>query len=75
MNSGQLAMVLRAKFLVDVESFDRIRGLPISLSELATHLSDQVEVSSPPLNEEEANEEPIDATHEPPPRGFHTKEQ
>ncbi|WP_081684231.1 2-oxoacid:acceptor oxidoreductase subunit alpha [Granulicoccus phenolivorans] len=74
MNSGQLAMVLRAKFLVDVESFDRIRGLPISLSELATHLSDQVEVSSP-LNEEEANEEPIDATHEPRHEGFHTKEQ
>ncbi|SDL51018.1 2-oxoglutarate ferredoxin oxidoreductase subunit alpha [Tessaracoccus oleiagri] len=34
MNLGQLAMVLRAKYLVDVESYSRVRGLPLSISEL-----------------------------------------
>ncbi|RCK69695.1 2-oxoacid:acceptor oxidoreductase subunit alpha [Desertihabitans brevis] len=38
MNSGQLALLLRAKYLVDVESYSRVRGLPISLSELARDL-------------------------------------
>ena len=34
MNLGQLAMVLRAKYLVDIESYSRVRGLPLSISEL-----------------------------------------
>ncbi len=38
MNLGQLAMVLRAKYLVPAESYSRVRGLPISLSELARDL-------------------------------------
>ena len=38
MNLGQLAMILRAKYLVDCESYARVRGLPISLSELAEDL-------------------------------------
>ena len=38
MNLGQLAMLLRAKYLVDVHSYSRVRGLPISLSELAADL-------------------------------------
>ncbi|WP_408608888.1 2-oxoacid:acceptor oxidoreductase subunit alpha [Desertihabitans aurantiacus] len=38
MNLGQLALLLRAKYLVDVESYSRVRGLPISLSELARDL-------------------------------------
>ena len=38
MNLGQLAMLLRAKYLVDVHSYSRVRGLPISLSELARDL-------------------------------------
>ena len=29
MNMGQLAMVLRARFLVDVESYTKVDGLPI----------------------------------------------
>ncbi|HET9649988.1 MAG TPA: 2-oxoacid:acceptor oxidoreductase subunit alpha [Microlunatus sp.] len=49
MNLGQLAMMLRAKFLVDVHSYSRVRGLPISLSELARDLEteiDSLEVAS-----------------------------
>ena len=38
MNLGQLALLLRAEFLVDVHSYSRVRGLPISLSELARDL-------------------------------------
>jgi 2-oxoglutarate ferredoxin oxidoreductase subunit alpha len=43
MNLGQLAMLLRAKYLVDVQSYSRVRGLPISLSELAHDLEFEVD--------------------------------
>ena len=38
MNSGQLAMILRATYLVDVVSYSRVRGLPISPGEFETDL-------------------------------------
>lgn len=38
MNLGQLALLLRAKYLVDVQKYSRVRGLPISLAELADDL-------------------------------------
>jgi len=34
-NLGQLALLLRGKFLVDVISYNRVRGLPFTASELA----------------------------------------
>ncbi len=34
MNTGQLAQVLRAKFLVDVESFSKVQGQPLFASEI-----------------------------------------
>jgi 2-oxoglutarate ferredoxin oxidoreductase subunit alpha len=34
MNSGQLAQVLRAKFLVDVESFTKVQGQPLFAGEI-----------------------------------------
>jgi 2-oxoglutarate ferredoxin oxidoreductase subunit alpha len=34
MNTGQLAQVLRAKYLVDVESLSKVQGLPIYASEI-----------------------------------------
>ncbi len=43
MNLGQLAMLLRAKFLVDIHSYSRVRGLPISLSELARDLEREID--------------------------------
>jgi 2-oxoglutarate/2-oxoacid ferredoxin oxidoreductase subunit alpha len=43
MNLGQLAMLLRAKFLIDVHSYSRVRGLPISLSELARDLESEID--------------------------------
>lgn len=46
MNLGQFATVLRAKYLVDVQSYSRVRGLPISLSELADDLLAEVGVTA-----------------------------
>jgi 2-oxoglutarate ferredoxin oxidoreductase subunit alpha len=34
MNLGQLALLLRARYLVDVVSYNRVRGMPFSAKEL-----------------------------------------
>jgi 2-oxoglutarate/2-oxoacid ferredoxin oxidoreductase subunit alpha len=50
MNLGQLALLLRARYLVDIHSYSRVRGLPISLSDLARDLEaeiDQLEGTNP----------------------------
>lgn len=39
MNMGQLVTLLRAKYLVPAEPYSRVRGLPISLEELAGDLT------------------------------------
>ena len=44
MNLGQPAL-LRAEYLVDVQSYSRVRGLPISLSELARDLEAEVDAT------------------------------
>ncbi len=43
MNLGQLAMLIRAKYLVDAISYDRVRGLPFKAAELAGVISDVIE--------------------------------
>jgi 2-oxoglutarate/2-oxoacid ferredoxin oxidoreductase subunit alpha len=43
MNLGQLALLLRAKYLVDIRSYSRVRGQPISLSELARDLETEID--------------------------------
>jgi 2-oxoglutarate/2-oxoacid ferredoxin oxidoreductase subunit alpha len=43
MNLGQLAMVLRAKYLVDVQSHTQVRGLPFRAAELAAVLQDVID--------------------------------
>jgi len=35
MNSGQLVQVLRARYLVDIESYTKVEGLPLWASEIA----------------------------------------
>ena len=42
MNLGQFALLLRAKYLVDIHSYSRVRGLPISLAELAEDLIETI---------------------------------
>jgi 2-oxoglutarate/2-oxoacid ferredoxin oxidoreductase subunit alpha len=43
MNLGQLALLLRGTYLVDVQSYSRVRGLPISPSELAGDLESEID--------------------------------
>ena len=42
MNLGQFAMLLRAKYLVDVQGYNQVRGLPFGASELAEVFGDHV---------------------------------
>jgi 2-oxoglutarate ferredoxin oxidoreductase subunit alpha len=42
-NLGQLAMLLRARFLIDVISYNRVRGLPFKAEELAAVIQDVIE--------------------------------
>jgi 2-oxoglutarate ferredoxin oxidoreductase subunit alpha len=42
-NLGQLAMLLRAKFLVDIISYNRVRGLPFKAEELAGVIQDVID--------------------------------
>jgi 2-oxoglutarate ferredoxin oxidoreductase subunit alpha len=42
-NLGQLALLLRGKYLVDVISYNRVRGLPFRAAELAAVIKDVIE--------------------------------
>jgi 2-oxoglutarate ferredoxin oxidoreductase subunit alpha len=42
MNSGQLAQLLRAKYLVDVESYSKVEGLPLFTGELEQAIVERV---------------------------------
>jgi 2-oxoglutarate ferredoxin oxidoreductase subunit alpha len=43
MNLGQLALLLRGKYLVDIESHTQVRGLPFRAAELAAVLQDAID--------------------------------
>jgi 2-oxoglutarate/2-oxoacid ferredoxin oxidoreductase subunit alpha len=43
MNLGQLAMLLRAKYLVDIVSYAQVRGMPLGAAELAEVIGNLVE--------------------------------
>ena len=45
MNLGQLSMLLRAEYLVDVQSHTQVRGLPFRAAELAAVLQDVIDSS------------------------------
>jgi 2-oxoglutarate ferredoxin oxidoreductase subunit alpha len=42
-NLGQLALLLRGRFLVDVISYNRVRGLPFQAAELASVIEDVID--------------------------------
>jgi 2-oxoglutarate ferredoxin oxidoreductase subunit alpha len=46
MNLGQLSMLLRAKYLIDIESHTQVRGLPFRAAELAAVLQDAIDSTS-----------------------------
>jgi 2-oxoglutarate ferredoxin oxidoreductase subunit alpha len=41
MNTGQLAMILRARFLVDVESFCKVEGQPLFAAEIQREIEER----------------------------------
>ena len=45
MNLGQLALLLRAEFLVDVVSYTKVRGRPLGATELDEAITAMVEAS------------------------------
>ena len=51
MNLGQLALLLRARFLVDVQSLTSVRGLPFSAAHLAEQLHLAVAETTPSTQE------------------------
>ena len=42
MNLGQLSMLLRAKYLVDVKGYNQVRGLPLRAAELADAITKEI---------------------------------
>ena len=42
MNLGQLAMILRARFLVDVKSYTKVQGQPIHAAEIEHLLMEEL---------------------------------
>jgi 2-oxoglutarate/2-oxoacid ferredoxin oxidoreductase subunit alpha len=47
MNLGQLALLLRARYLVDVVSYNRVRGLPFSAAELTGAITELADTLDP----------------------------
>ncbi len=43
MNLGQLSMLLRAKFLIDVVGYNKVRGLPFTAAELVDAITTTLE--------------------------------
>jgi len=41
LNSGQLAMLLRSRFLVDVESFTKVQGQPLFAAEMEEEITNR----------------------------------
>jgi 2-oxoglutarate ferredoxin oxidoreductase subunit alpha len=47
MNLGQLSLLLRAKYLVDVQSHTQVRGLPFRAAELAAVIQEVIDRGAP----------------------------
>ncbi len=50
MNLGQLSLLLRARYLVDVVGYNHVRGLPLRAAELADAIVDLVSATDPELD-------------------------
>ena len=46
MNLGQLSMLLRARYLVDVHGYNHVRGLPLRAAELADAVTELIEATA-----------------------------
>ena len=64
MNLGQLSMLLRAKYLVDVVGYNYVRGLPLRAAELADAISDLVEATAHTADDTPLSAETVNARKE-----------
>ena len=64
MNLGQLSMLLRARYLVDVVGYNHVRGLPLRAAELADAISDLVSAIEPDVPMPESDARPSAETQE-----------
>jgi 2-oxoglutarate ferredoxin oxidoreductase subunit alpha len=51
MNLGQLAMLIRAKYLIDAVAYDKVAGMPLKAAELAEVIAATVEGSTEGVND------------------------
>ena len=63
MNLGQLSLLLRAKYLVDVVGYNHVRGLPLKSAELAEAITDLINTTTGEVNADAAgaNGAPVDS--------------
>ena len=59
MNLGQLSMLLRAKYLVDVVGYNHVRGLPLRAAELADAITDLISSTGDTVEPVETSEEAL----------------
>jgi 2-oxoglutarate ferredoxin oxidoreductase subunit alpha len=53
MNLGQLSMLLRARYLVDVHGYNHVRGLPLRAAELADAITELIEHANDAVDPQE----------------------
>ncbi|MER5914258.1 2-oxoacid:acceptor oxidoreductase subunit alpha [Streptomyces sp. NPDC001982] len=56
MNLGQLSLLLRAKYLVDVIGYNHVRGLPLKAAELADAITDLIAHTTGEITESDTSE-------------------
>src|SRR3954454_10774154 len=57
MNLGQLSLLIRAKYLVDVVGYNHVRGLPLKAAELAESITDLISTTTGTLDHDVHQEE------------------
>ncbi len=60
MNLGQLSLLVRARYLVDVVGYNHVRGLPLRAAELADAITDLISTTSGPDEDRSSLHEPAD---------------
>ena len=57
MNMGQLLMILRAKYLVDAQGYNKIQGKPFKTSEIEQKIEEMLDLVPSVLSEEDVDEQ------------------
>ena len=57
MNMGQLVMLLRAKYLVDAQGYNKIQGKPFKTSEMEQKIEQMLDLVPSVLSEEDGVEQ------------------